>query len=165
MSRQRNGKRAHAAIEDLTNDGSSSDSSTLEKDDERERDLNTEFFHDDTSNDAPSIASCEISSPSLSLRNRRVEALSSTDSDVSSCSSSPSGKNKHKRKRTHNSECWQYFENTSFNSAKCKICQFEVDRKGNTSNLWSHLEKKHYSVLAKLKGLFLFNSYSYSKSK
>lgn len=39
------------------------------------------------------------------------------------------------------SEVWNYFVKSSTAFAKCKICQVDVPRKGNTTNLKVHLQK------------------------
>ena len=44
------------------------------------------------------------------------------------------------------SEIWKYYERKGNTTALCKLCGKILKTSGNTTNLKSHMQNKHYSV-------------------
>lgn len=76
---------------------------------------------------------------------RGNSSFSSDNSSSSSRSNFPAVKN---------SGIWKHFDSKTItiDSASCVHCNAVIKRNGNTTNLWSHLEKKHKSIWLNLRG-------------
>ncbi len=134
-------------------ESSSSDSSTLEKEDCQVSD----FCDNSTTNDDFSLSGCfkrktfepdvhSIDSDNESNTSCEVRSITSnsSNSSVTSASSFNKRRSRDKKERKKNAGVWKYFEKTEVpNVHICTLCKERKSSNGNTTNMWHHLQRVH----------------------